>query len=499
MKKLVVFISIWLSLPVQVGAWGLMIGAGDGTSLLFKYLGQQQVVQPVCIQTYAQGEYLPGLPVDSKVTPAQLVSSLEGGINYWFTKSREFLQKSGRQEEFVDVLAVLPQHVNVQLEEDCSKPHTLRLVYAPREWYINVIQTVDGIPIEVRHKAHYTVPRVRVSTEKAWTETARSGASVTLFERLDLINLAQTLTHEAGHLLGLADQYGFASYLMPGENTSSYFASYRVSGKNTQKLNQSLKMKKMASIMGAPRFHAQALQTMWPDDVDALVNAVDFVQVYHKGMLSPRVVNGWKSFSLADQRVGYSFAAPFQYTTQNEVPQELLTHVTSYSSKLGGLGIENLALLKHWYQDTKAPVAYTQVRVQDLRQWQESTLAQLAVTAQLNLAPAKGIQLVSSSAEFKYASLPDLIPLQLPTRLGKSQHLTVVHQAQQKDPDCTFYLIVTDKEMNWFKDTYGSVLARAHKKQTTHKKLTRKETRITHWYEQMKENQRKTSKCQIPS
>lgn len=502
MKKLVVLVFTLCLFPLQAGAWGLQISMGDKTSLLFKYLGQTEVIQPVCVLTYADGEYFPGLPADSRVSQEKLVEHMEKGINYWFTKSREFLQNSGRAEEFADVLAVLPQTVTLQLQADCTQANTLRLIYAPRAWYVDVIQAA-GMPVEVRHKAHYTVPRIRTSDEIAFTETHHSSASVTLFERLDLINLPQVLAHEAGHLLGLADQYGFASYLTPGENMSSHFSYFHVIGNNTQALNQSLKVRRPATLMGAPRFHAQALARMWPDDVDALINAVDFVQIYHKDMLSPRVVNGWKSFSLQDKRVGYAFAMPFQYTAQNALPDDVLIQATGYAyqSKIGGLTKADLALLQRWYVQTGAPVAYTHMQAQDLHQWQQEQLAQREVTTQLRLgSPVEAIPLSTLVGEPRLSvTLPDLIQLRIPTAQGQTRTLSVVHQDVTNDPDCNFYMIVTDKEMTWFQHEYGSVLNRVNRKQAAQKKLTRKETRIANWYEQMKENQRKTAKCQAVS
>ena len=498
MKKIFGLLALCVLCAPYAAGWGFVPEVFYATNWFAEKLGQGQVIQPVCVTTYVQGEYLPGLPADSRVSQEKLVSEFENALNYWFTKPREFLQKSGRSAEFADFLSALPQHITLQLQDECSNSGMLRLVYAPREWYINV-QQKDGRVVGVTHKARYTVPAERISKDVAWTEVSQKGGTINLYERLDLINLQQVLAHESGHLFGLTSQYGFAPYMFPGENTSSTFAYFHVIGKNTAALNRTLLNRKPASLMGGTQYHAQALKTMWPDDVDGLINAVDMIQAYQHGLLSPRVVNGWKSFSLADKKVGYALALPFQYTASNTVPAEVVANATDYMrGKLAGLETPDFALLQAWYKQTNAAPVYAAVQASDLhnRQLAQNTQREVKNTLQAPLVRAEAVPLtvLPTAQELR---MPDLMPLTLPDTNGQTRTLTPVRNVADEDPDCNFYLIITDKEMSWFEKEYGSVLARAQRKTVAHKKLTKKETRITRWYKQMQENKRKTAKCWV--
>lgn len=499
MRKIVSLFVLCVWSAPYVSAWGLLPEAAYTGNWFASILGKQQITQPVCVTTYAGGEVLPGLPADSRVSQEKLILEFENALNYWLTKPRDFLQKSGRSAEFADFLSVLPQRISLQPNVDCTAPGTLRLVYAPREWYIHM-QRQDGRVVAVTHKVRYTVPTVRASNEIAWTESYASGGTVTLYERLDLINLPQVLAHEAGHLIGLTNQYGFASYLFPGENMHSYFSYLHVTGKNTGALKRVLLNRKPASLMGAPSYHAQAMKNMWPDDVDGLINAVDMVQVYLRGVLSPRVVNGWKSFSLADKNIGYALGMPFQYA-QDSMPEGLLARATEYAGgKIGGLELQDLALLQAWYKQTDPETAYTAVNAEDLHNWQTAEVIRRETAYEmesLSLQPVKGMPVTEHRLTAPNLPLSDLIPLRVPDTDGELRTLTPVKDIKKDDPDCNFYLIITDKEMNWFEKEYGSVLERAQRKTDAHKNLTKKETRITRWYKQMKENQRKTAKCWV--
>lgn len=507
MKKIIGCLSLCVLCAPYSAGWGLQIGSNDEHSFLFQHLGQAQVEQEVCVRTYADGESFAGLPQDSRVSQEKLVEELEKGFNYWFSKSREFLQKSGRSAEFADVLAVLPQQVTLKLAPECSAGKSLQLVYSPRNWYINV-RREEGKPVSVTHKTHYSVPAERISKDIAYTENYPTGSVITLYERLDLINLPQVLTHEVGHILGLADQYGFAPYLTPGENTSSNFAYFKVTGKNTQRLNSSLHLRKPASLMGAPYYHAKALNTMWADDVDGLINAIDYVQVYRRGLLSPRVVNGWKSFSLADKKVGYALGIPFQYTAQFALPDELLAAVSSYTNGVvAGVPVQDIASLQDWYQQTSALAVYQQVNWKEVQDWQtarlvrqetQQALAQIAepvATEQFAISAIQALP-VSVAGQSVIADIPEPKPLNL---LSSSQLPAVssVRNPLDDDPDCQFYLIITDKELGWFYKQYGPKLKIARRKMKAQQKLSDRETHLLRWHAQMKENQRKTAKCQM--
>lgn len=522
MKKWLGIFCLFIFTAPYAGAWGLLIEAAYTDNWFMRKLGHAQITQPVCVRTYADGEFLPGLPADTPVSQEQLVAEMEKALNYWLEKPRAFLQQKGRSEEFADFLAALPQHITLQLQDTCQAEDILQLTYAPREWYINV-QHENGRVASVSHKARYTLPRLRTTSEKAWTQTAVDGksANIHLYERLDLVNLPQLLTHEAGHLIGLADQYGFASYVRPGESTHSYFSYLHVAGENTAALNQTISTRQPASLMGNPRYHAQALQTMWPDDVDGLINAVDMAQIYHRNLLSPRVVNGWKSFSLADHKVGYALALPFVYTPQNTVPQELLARATEYThGKVGGLEVADFALLHNWYHNTNPVAAYQPVDADELHHnplaqqmvqvvplqvaapKQEIVSHQVAQQVRQELTQALSLTAFDKSLAAKISApqvtpqLPDLIHLRVPDIHGQPGTLPVVRNPSDEDPDCNFYLIITDKELTWFEAEYGKTLSRARAKEQAGQKLTNKETRLVKWAAQMQENKRKTDKCQ---
>ncbi len=497
MKKWLSIVCLCFVASSYAGAWGLLPEASHTDTWFVHQFGQEQVTRPVCIRTYAQGESFQGLPEDSKVSPKQLVAEMENALNYWLVKPREFLQASGRQEEFADFLDILPKHITLQLQETCDSPYTLQLVYAPREWYINVKKS-KGKPTSVTHKAHYTVPSVRGSDEIAWTENSirTQSATITVYERLDLINLPQVLTHEAGHLIGLTDQYGFASYIFPGENTHHHFSYLQVSGKNTAALNNQLLLRKPASLMGNPRYHARALKTMWPDDVDGLINAVDMAQIYHHNLLSPRVVNGWKSFSLADKHIGYALAMPFKYTSQHTQPDELLARAIAYrGGEIAGLNLTEFALLQQWYKDNPATWAYHTVRASDLH---NGLLAQQTRQdlAQMKFTPLTAVKIPSSvTPPTLRIPMPDVIRLRIADANGKMSRLPVARNPEAKDPNCQFYLVVTDKEITWFIKKYSRELNSIVRKTHSQQKLTRKEQRVLRWKEQLLENKHKTEMC----
>ena len=501
MKKIFVLFAVCMGAAPLAGAWGLQLGISDQSALLFNYLGQKQVEQPVCVRTYADGEYFSGLPADSRISEEQLIAEMENGLNYWFSAARQFITASGRVDEFADFLAVIPEHISLKQMPDCTAAHTLTLLYSPREWYIQVKRAKEQ-PAVVSHKAHYTVPRVRVSDEKAWTETSRRGATVHLYERLDLINLKQVLAHEAGHLLGLTDQYGFMSYLIPGENTHRYFSYLNVSGSRTAALNQSLLVKKPASLMGAPRYHAAALKQMWADDIDGFINAVDYVEIYHKNVLSPRVVNGWKSFSLVREQVGYALGMPFKYQ-QGKQPAEFLAHVQTYTSQVSGLSMEDIKILQQMYQQNEdvSPL-YAHITPEAVHSWHADEITQREAAVQLtqavHLTPWQGIQIKAQEKPALKATLPDfIVPVaQANTSTQQANPTLALSTRTLEEDDCNFYLIVTDKELQWFYKTYAVTLNSAIRKQKHGEKLTKKEVRLLKWHTQLKENQRKTEKCQ---
>ena len=425
-----------------------------------------------------------------------MFENIQTAFSSIFTFVRQQIEQSGRTAEFADFLAALPKHLTVEVKPACTTPGTLRIVYAPREWYINV-QRQGGRVTGVTHKAHYTVPAERISKDIAWTD----GNTITLYERLDLISLPQVLAHETGHLMGLASQYGFADYMYAGEGNHSYFSYLNISGKNTAALNRTMPSRKPAALMGNPRYHAQALRTMWPDDLDGIINAVDMIQVYLNGLLSPRVVNGWKSFSLADKQIGYALAMPFQYTA-NGMPGELVARATGYTrGKIGGLEVSDLALLQKWYKETNASPLYAAVQASDLHDWQlaQNTRREVTQTLQnISLGRAEGIAIISPvKLTQEELRAPNLLRLTLQDTNGQTHTLTPVRNVADDDPECNFYLIITDKEMSWFEKEYGSVLARAQRKTAAHKNLSKKETRITRWYKQMQENKRITAKCWV--
>ncbi len=498
-KKLGLLGTFCIAFAPCAGAWGLLPGVGDESSLLYKYLGQKEVVQPVCVRTYVDGQFFPGLPDDSPVPQETLVEHMQQALNYWFVQGRAFLQASGRGEEFADILAVLPEKITLAPNTDCTEKGSLQLIYAPREWYAQVVS--NGSQEKVIHRTK-PVPRVRVSDEVAWTATHPRWAAVHIYTRLDLVNLPQTLAHEAGHLLGLTDQYGFMPYLIPGENMHSYFSYLHVIGKNTAALNRQLLVKKPASLMGAPRYHAAALKKMWPDDMDGLINAIDYIYVYHKKLLSPRVVNGWKSFSLVPQQVGYALAVPFQYE-QGKQPEQVTYHVQTYTRKIAGLEPEDFKGLQAMFRQEGNNPLYTAVSAEQLHQWQAAQVAEQRLKRQLQAGEPAAITVAK-----EMVSLPAVLPSIAVSPVQSVQATALTRQANipsvpvqpsavsQDRADCDFYLTVTQKEMNQFYEKYGPQLNRIKRKKNRNQKLTKRETRLLQYHTQLRENQRKTAECQ---
>ena len=181
-------------------------------------------------------------------------------LNSWFLYTKQEIKKSGHQTEFQDILAIISNPIRVELVSDETKADLI-----------------------------ITFTSLEKIKEKLGTDTLgyANGAERVIFflylrynkELKGEKSVRNILTHELGHLLGLADQYEDADNASP-----IYSTSHRVDSRYTPQ-------KESLSIMGNK-------YSFGCDDADAVVYAIDYLLNHKKpsSEYTARVKAGWKSF-----------------------------------------------------------------------------------------------------------------------------------------------------------------------------------------------------------
>ena len=173
------------------------------------------------------------------------------GFNRWFIFTKEAIIKSGRQEEFADILPLLSRPVTLQEvtnEEDAD----MSFEFVSYEEMQDICGgTAGGCQWGVKIILPYI--------------------EYTQAEGEDWDSIDVTLVHEIGHFYGLADEYRSAYNKSPEYSTSG-------------RTNKHLSIMDIHEGMGC-------------DDVDGFINAIDFSLAYKKGgKWSDRAIRGWQSF-----------------------------------------------------------------------------------------------------------------------------------------------------------------------------------------------------------
>ena len=388
--KTIAWVSIGVGLPGQALGWGLLPSAGDGHSLLFRYLGQRAPVQPVCVETQVDRQTrMNGLPLGESNKEDELVALEEKALNTWIAHVRNFIQNSGRAEEFADLLAVWPEHITVTKTRDCTQPHVLVLTYEPRRFSgeYSVVEENGRKVLKLNSGSFsYNDEGLGTFTQAEALCTSR-GCGIRIFEALSMLkSFPMLLTHETGHLFGLADQYMDAK-----EEMHPYFSFLTVlRGQNPYKTG---------SVMNLGPYQTK----IWPDDVDGIINMVDFIQFYDKGVLSPRMLKGWQSFSLG-ANVFYAYAMPFIYggpAAQRTVPDALLARVKSYQKRVNGIDVAKIQQMEAIDRETSNYLKKVEAKIKELETNAGALPSGNRPLASLSVAELKQLQTRAKAAYYQ--------------------------------------------------------------------------------------------------
>ena len=263
MKKLVLFVTLGLS-AITAGAWGLdrsfvhfPLLEARGTnrqqiytsSALYALLRGGKSNFTVCMDAYAFGTSSDG------VNQTNDFKLLTGAIEQWVAQVRAQVEKSGRAEEFADLLTWLPSQVTLT-PTSCDKAD-IRVKLVSNHWNGQSVWALD-----------------------------RASLTWRLFIPYGESTLADILK-ESGSFWGL------------GILTDTFQPASIREGRNKNTTDEKYSLYSVASTHPAP-----GASVMWwkqpsataitCDDVEGFINAVDFVQ-FMEGETSARLEKGWKS------------------------------------------------------------------------------------------------------------------------------------------------------------------------------------------------------------
>ena len=266
-----------LSIPMQYArTWGLVEDMPQQKRLVFKLVNHTNIVIPTRLRQVTNtrktvdpntGEIIKGYkefaPIKDRALAQDMLFSTQKALNDWIITTRQTIEKAGRQQEFADLLAALPQQILLQEVTD-GQDYQLTLEYDPdTSFHAGAQTTLDN--------DHHIIRLHKILSKN----DARY----------------QVLLHEVGHALGLEDQYGRFAWRKQDTQFHSFFATWDSNNNSVM----------FASGHG-----------LFADDIDGFINAVDFVLAYQYNQLSPRVQHGWKGFSQPydSQTVYYAYMIP---------------------------------------------------------------------------------------------------------------------------------------------------------------------------------------------
>lgn len=227
---------------------------------------------------------------------AFLVDITQQSFNTWLDQTRQALQP--RRKEFADVLSALPAQVQLNWVnangpyQDCGRFKQAFIIYGrdTNELVGNEVErgnahpnNLDGQPWSV------TLPASKTLAKEVYYEhlIKINSPKARVFSSVEAPMAEDVALHEVGHLLGLADQYSLRAsvrndmLLNGSEPTNSHltYSLYKTEGANFFKINSIMRER------NGGRFSS--------DDVEGLVNAVDFVLRHEDASPSKRLQYGW--------------------------------------------------------------------------------------------------------------------------------------------------------------------------------------------------------------
>lgn len=286
MKKLwaFLFLSVW-SLPAA--GWGLFNTFPQEADRLDSYryfliypLLQGKQALNVCVTLEDYPEYRNEADVKQFLLDAE-----QKAFDAWFSGTRQVLQNSGRTQEFADVLAVLPQRVQLNLVNPNSQTcdglsYDLLITGSDRNEMIGatsqmVAQGTARPSLRGGNAWQIMLPTQGISKELYLESLPKDEIrAIPVMARPHTENVA---LHETGHLLGLADQYRVSG--APG-------------GTNAHAQYSLLNFENIFALRSAMRESGGSALAFSCDDAEGLIHAADFI-LRAEGKKSPRLQNGW--------------------------------------------------------------------------------------------------------------------------------------------------------------------------------------------------------------
>lgn len=285
MKKLwaLLFLSVW-SLPAA--GWGLFNTFPQEADRLDSYryfliypLLQGKHALNVCVTLENYPEYRNEADVKQFLLDAE-----QKAFDAWFSGTRQVLQNSGRTQEFADVLAVLPQRVQLNLVNPGAQKcdglsYDLLITGSDRNVMLGatsqlVSQGTASPSLRGGNAWQIMLPTQDISKELYQQSLPNDEIRViSLSARAHTENVA---LHETGHLLGLADQY----------------RTDDPSGTNAHAQYSLLNFENIFALRSAMRESGGSALAFSCDDAEGLIHAADFI-LRAEGKKSPRLQNGW--------------------------------------------------------------------------------------------------------------------------------------------------------------------------------------------------------------